>query len=208
MARFSVDFLGCKVSHVDVHEIRERLLADGHVEAERGEPGDVAVINTCCVTNEAVRKSRHAAARAARTHARVYVTGCAANLAGEVSMHFSSVSALQAHIKSGRLKALGVTNVKRSDQLPDVPTMAEAGLPGYEATAWYGIVAPSGTPREIVQKLNAASLKAIKSPEVAERLAVGGGTAAPGTPEQFSAFIRSEIPRWAKVVKQAGAKVD
>ena len=82
MARFSVDFLGCKVSHVDVHEIRERLLADGHAEAAPGAAADVAVINTCCVTNEAVAKSRKAAARAARTHGRVYVTGCAANLAG------------------------------------------------------------------------------------------------------------------------------
>jgi threonylcarbamoyladenosine tRNA methylthiotransferase MtaB len=79
--RFSVDFLGCKVSHVDAHEIRERLLADGHVEAMAGAAADVAVVNGCCVTNEAAAKSRKAAARAARTHARVYVTGCAANLA-------------------------------------------------------------------------------------------------------------------------------
>ncbi|HEX3850883.1 MAG TPA: hypothetical protein VHW01_07940, partial [Polyangiaceae bacterium] len=79
MARFQVDFLGCKVSHVDAHEIRERLLADGHVSATDGS-ADVAVISTCCVTNEALAKSRKAAARAARTHRRVYVTGCGANL--------------------------------------------------------------------------------------------------------------------------------
>ena len=82
MARFSVDFLGCKVSHVDAHEIRERLLADGHTAAGAGEAADVAVISSCCVTNEALAKSRKAAARAARTHGRVYVTGCGANLAG------------------------------------------------------------------------------------------------------------------------------
>ena len=81
--RFSVEFLGCKVSHVDSHEIRERLLADGHLEAGPGAQADVAVVNGCCVTNEATAKSRKAAARAARTHGRVYVTGCAANLAGE-----------------------------------------------------------------------------------------------------------------------------
>jgi threonylcarbamoyladenosine tRNA methylthiotransferase MtaB len=81
MATFSARFLGCKVSHTDVQEIRERLLADGHEEREAG--ADVAVVNTCCVTHEAIRKSRHAAARAARTHRRVYVTGCGANLAGE-----------------------------------------------------------------------------------------------------------------------------
>src|SRR4051794_3735738 len=78
--RFSIDFLGCKVSHVDAHGIRERLLADGHVESARDEAADVAVVNGCCVTNEAAAKSRKAAARAARTHARVYLTGCAANL--------------------------------------------------------------------------------------------------------------------------------
>jgi threonylcarbamoyladenosine tRNA methylthiotransferase MtaB len=81
MATFDVRFLGCKVSHLDAQEVRERLLADGHVEARQGE---VAIVNTCCVTNEAVSKSRHAAARAARTHARVYLTGCAANLGGDV----------------------------------------------------------------------------------------------------------------------------
>src|SRR3954470_2795177 len=81
MASFSVRFLGCKVSHVDAHEVRERLLADGHAEAESG--ADVAIVNTCCVTNEAVAKSRKEAARAARTHRRVYVTGCGANLAGD-----------------------------------------------------------------------------------------------------------------------------
>ncbi len=83
MVRFSVHFLGCKVSHVDVHGIRDRLLGDGHEEADPATAADVAVINTCCVTNEAVAKSRKAAARAARTHDRVYVTGCAANLAGD-----------------------------------------------------------------------------------------------------------------------------
>ncbi len=82
VARFSVDFLGCKVSHVDAHEIRERLLADGHTAVTATDPADVAVISTCCVTNEALAKSRKAAARAARTHRRVYVTGCGANLAG------------------------------------------------------------------------------------------------------------------------------
>jgi threonylcarbamoyladenosine tRNA methylthiotransferase MtaB len=83
MATFSVRFLGCKVSHTDAHEVRERLLGDGHVESVPDGGADVAVVNTCCVTHEAVRKSRHAAARAARTHRRVYVTGCAANLAGD-----------------------------------------------------------------------------------------------------------------------------
>jgi threonylcarbamoyladenosine tRNA methylthiotransferase MtaB len=83
MATFSVRFLGCKVSHTDAHDVRERLLGDGHVEQGHGDGAEVAVVNTCCVTHEAVRKSRQAAARAARTHRRVYVTGCAANLTGD-----------------------------------------------------------------------------------------------------------------------------
>src|SRR5438034_3463747 len=83
MATFSVRFLGCKVSHADAHEVRERLLGEGHEERPRDVGAQVAVVNTCCVTNEAVRKSRQAAARAARMHDRVYVTGCAANLAGD-----------------------------------------------------------------------------------------------------------------------------
>ena len=82
MATFTAGFLGCKVSHTDAQAVRERLLADGHEELLAG-PADVAVVNTCCVTHEALRKSRHAASRAARTHARVYVTGCAANLAAD-----------------------------------------------------------------------------------------------------------------------------
>src|SRR5919197_6743733 len=81
MTTFSVDFLGCKVSHADAHAVRERLLADGHEELTGG--ADVAVLNTCCVTHEALRKSRHAASRAARSHRRVYVTGCGANLSAE-----------------------------------------------------------------------------------------------------------------------------
>src|SRR5919109_2612325 len=83
MATFSVRFLGCKVSHADAHDVCERLLADGHGERAHADGADVAVVNTCCVTHEAVRKSRQATARAARTHRRVYVTGCAANLAGD-----------------------------------------------------------------------------------------------------------------------------
>lgn len=129
-------------------------------------------------------------------------------LGGQVPIIFSSLAAGLPYVKSGKLVPLAVTSAKRNPVLPDVPTVAEAGLPGYEATAWYGVVAPAGTPKEIIQKLNAASIKAINSPEVSERLVASGGAAAPNSPEEFAAFIRSEVPRWAKVVKAAGAKVD
>lgn len=129
-------------------------------------------------------------------------------LGGQVPIIFSSLAAGIPNVKSGRLIPLAVTSPERNPALPDVPTVAEAGLPGYAATAWYGFIAPSGTPKEIIQKLNAASIKAVNTPEVQALLAKSGATVATGTPEEFAAFIRSEIPRWAEVVKKSGAKVD
>lgn len=129
-------------------------------------------------------------------------------LGGQVPIILSSVANGLPYVKSGKVIALAVTSAKRNPALPDVPTVAESGFPGYEATAWYGIVAPAGTPKDIIQKLNVASVKAINSPEVGARFAATGSAMAPGTPDEFGAFIRSEIPRWAKLIKQVDAKVD
>ncbi|WP_151448725.1 Bug family tripartite tricarboxylate transporter substrate binding protein [Lacisediminimonas profundi] len=129
-------------------------------------------------------------------------------LGGQVPMTFSSIAAGMQHIKAGKLVPIAVTSAQRSPALPNVPTVAEMGFPGYEATAWYGVIAPAGTPSDIIQKLHAASVKVINSPEVTERLAAGGGTPAPTSPEAFGAFIQSEIPRWAQAIKAAGARVD
>ena len=111
-------------------------------------------------------------------------------------------------VKAGRVKAIGVTGAQRSNAFPDVPTLAESGLPGYEATNWYGVMVPARTPRDVVTKLHAELTRILQLPEVNSRFQDEGGEVTPTTPEQFSAFIGREIPKWAKIVKASGARVD
>jgi tripartite-type tricarboxylate transporter receptor subunit TctC len=129
-------------------------------------------------------------------------------ISGQVNMAFDNLSAAMAQIKGGRLKALAVTGTSRSPMLPELPTVAEAGLPGYEATSWNGVFAPAGTPKEIVDKLNRELNAILQSPDTRKYFADQGGEAGGGTPEQLGAFVKSEIAKWAKVVKESGAKVD
>lgn len=129
-------------------------------------------------------------------------------LGGQVSLAFVSLPAALPHVKAGKLTALGISASKRSAVAPDVPTIAESGLPGYEAENWYGVLAPAGTPREIVNKLNSEIVKVLRMPEVKERLHSQGFDTLSSTPEEFAAYIKSEIVKWAKVVKDSGAKVD
>ncbi|MGB7541641.1 MAG: tripartite tricarboxylate transporter substrate binding protein [Burkholderiales bacterium] len=129
-------------------------------------------------------------------------------LGGQVSVMWDNLPSSMAFIKSGKLRALAVTTATRFPALPDVPTMQEAGVAGYEASAWFGIVAPRATPKEIVNRLNSEVNKALALPDVKERLMQQGAEPAPWTPEQFGAFIQNEIAKWAKVVKASGAKVD
>ena len=129
-------------------------------------------------------------------------------LAGQVQIMFSGMSSVMPHIKAGKLRPLAVTGAQRSPATPDVPTIAEAGYPGFEASAWYGVLAPAGTPREIVMRLNAEVLRALKMPEVKERLENVGFELVGGTPEAFGIYIRSEIGKWAKVVKASGIKAE
>ena len=128
-------------------------------------------------------------------------------IAGQISLTITGIPTLLPHVKSGRLRALAVSSAKRSAALPDLPTISEAGLPGYDATAWYGVLAPAGTPKEIIAKLNAELNKLIKKPDFAERLAADGAETVGGTPEEFAAFIKAETARWGKVIKAAGVKV-
>ena len=113
-----------------------------------------------------------------------------------------------AHIRGGRLRALGVASDKRFSLLPDVPTVAEAGLPGYEASVWWGLVAPAKTPPEIVRQLNAETNKALANPAIANKLGELGVVVTPGTPEQFTAFIKSQTELWSGVIKSAGIQPD
>jgi len=129
-------------------------------------------------------------------------------LSGNVELYMSSVPTLLAQIKQGKLRALAVTSAKRVDDLPDVPTINESGYKGFDAVTWFGLLAPTGTPKGIVARLNAEFNKALKLPELNKRLGDEGADPAGGTPEQFAALIKDEIPRWGKVVKESGAKVD
>ena len=113
-----------------------------------------------------------------------------------------------AHIRGGRLRALAVASDKRFPLLPDLPTVAEAGLPGYEASVWWGLVAPANTPPEIVRQLNAETNKALANPAIANKLAELGVVVTPGTPDQFTAFIKSQTELWSGVIKSAGIQPD
>ena len=127
-----------------------------------------------------------------------------AMLGGEVQLGIFSANSVLPHINSGRLRALGVSSTKRTLTLPDVPSIAEAGVPGYEVVQWSGIFAPSGTPREIVGKLNGQINEILKLPDVRERFAKLGVDPAGGTPLQFGAFTVAEVRKWAKVIDESG----
>jgi tripartite-type tricarboxylate transporter receptor subunit TctC len=125
-------------------------------------------------------------------------------LGGQVDIFFATMPAAMPFIKSGKLKTLAVTSEKRSVVLPNVPTIAESGMPGYSASTWYGIYAPKGTPTDIVHKIHEATVEVLKIPELREQLIQRGFEPIGNTPDQFASFISSEITKWAKVVKIAG----
>ena len=129
-------------------------------------------------------------------------------MSGGVELYMSSVPTLIGHIRNGKLRALAVTSAKRVDDLPDVPTINESGYKGFDAVTWFGLLAPAGTPKDVIARLNAEFSKALRVPELAKRLSDEGADPAGSTPEQFAALIKDDIPRWGKVVKESGAKVD
>jgi tripartite-type tricarboxylate transporter receptor subunit TctC len=129
-------------------------------------------------------------------------------MGGQVQIMFDNLPSSLPLIKSGKLRAVAVTSLKRAPALPDVPTVAESGFPGFEASSWFGILAPAGTPAPIVARLNAEVNKWLQSPAGKQQLLTQGAEAAGGPPENFVAHIRAETEKWAKVVKASGAKVD
>ena len=129
-------------------------------------------------------------------------------IGGHVPIMFDSAIAILPHIKAGKVKAIAVTSAKRSAALPDVPTFAEAGMPGFESYAWYGFFAPAKTPPDIIDKLNAAALKVMQSPAWQKVLADTGSENVGESPQQFTAFTKAEATKWAKVVKESGATID
>ena len=129
-------------------------------------------------------------------------------IGGHVQMMFDAITTMATNAKAGQVRALGTTGTKRSELTPDVPTIAEAGVPGYETTAWGGLVVPVGTPQPIVLKLNAEVNRALQSPALRERYAAIDAEPVGGTAVEFAAFVRKETVKWADVVKKSGAKLD
>jgi tripartite-type tricarboxylate transporter receptor subunit TctC len=129
-------------------------------------------------------------------------------ISGQVQLMFESTNSIAPHVKAGRVRALAVTGEKRSSSLPEVPTLIEAGVPGYEVNAWSGIITTAGVPRPVLDKLNAAVNEAILVPETKQRLFAMGSEGGGGTPEEFAELIRRDSAKWAEVVKRSGAKID
>jgi tripartite-type tricarboxylate transporter receptor subunit TctC len=129
-------------------------------------------------------------------------------ISGQVQLMFESTNSIAPHVKAGRVRALAVTGERRSSSLPEVPTLIEAGVPGYEVNAWSGIITTAGVPRPVLDRLNAAVNRAILQPDTRERLFTLGSEGGGGTPEQFAALIRRDSAKWAEVVRRSGARID
>ena len=129
-------------------------------------------------------------------------------IGGQVSSMFANMQSSMPHVRSGRLRALALTAKKRSPAAPDLPTLDETVLPGYEATAWFALLAPAATPPAVIAKLNREVVRSLQLPEVRERLASQGADAQPGSPQELAAYIKSELVKWSKVVKESGARAD
>jgi tripartite-type tricarboxylate transporter receptor subunit TctC len=132
----------------------------------------------------------------------------AALVAGEVSVGFATMPSVISYVKSGRMRGLAVTTAKRSPATPDLPTVSEAGLKGYEAGTWYGLLVPIATPKDAIARLHAESMKVLTTPDVKQRLDTAGFEVIGSTPEQFGSYIRSEVDKWTKVVRASGVRVD
>ena len=129
-------------------------------------------------------------------------------LGGQIDLMFPGITPVVAHVKSGRLKALGLTSRKRSTALPDLPTMIELGVANFESTGWYGVLVPAATPKNIVTRLNRELVAALNLPDLKERLASQGGDAVSSTPEQFAAFIADELRKWTSVIRSANIQME
>jgi tripartite-type tricarboxylate transporter receptor subunit TctC len=129
-------------------------------------------------------------------------------IAGHIALSFENITVVSPHVKSGRVRGVAVTSLNRSAALPEVPTIAESGLPGFDAVGWFGVVVPAATPREIVARLNAEIVRGLGAADVKERISTLGAELVTSTPEELDRFNRAQIAQWAKVVKFAGAKAD
>ena len=181
------------------------------IEYAKANPGKVNYASAGSgVTNHLIMESFRSAAGIELTHVPYKGSPPAITdlIAGQVQLMFDTGPATLSHVKSGKLKILGVGTLQRAQATPQVPTIAEQGLPGFEGIAWIGFVAPRGTPQPIIATLNAELAKALALPHVKERLVALGTEPVTTTPDEFGAYIRAEIQKWSKVIKDSGAKVE
>jgi len=129
-------------------------------------------------------------------------------MSGSLDLTFSDIAGASPYIKSGKMRALAITSARRSTLFPELPTMAEAGVPGFVASSWFAILAPAGTPEPVIGQLNDAIVKVLRMPEIDKRLAELGFEVVGNKPEELEAFLKSEIDKWSKVVKDSGARVE
>ena len=129
-------------------------------------------------------------------------------ISGQVEMGLLNLPPTLPQVRSGRLKGLGVTTAKRASAIPELPTIAEAGVPGYEASTWYGVMAPAGTPSEITSRIYAVIITDLRAADTRARIAADGGEVIGSTPEEFAAVLKRDLAKWTKVVKESGARAD
>jgi tripartite-type tricarboxylate transporter receptor subunit TctC len=125
-------------------------------------------------------------------------------LGGQIDVMFAPAETVMGHVRSGKLRALAVTSAQRFAVLPDLPTVAESGVPGYSAVGWFGLFAPMGTPKELVAKISADANKVLRDPQVQQKMVAAGAEASPDTPEEFGRFVKSEMAKWSKLMKDRG----
>ncbi len=184
---------------------------DDVIKAARAQPGS---INYATSGNGTVA---HLAAESFQKAANIKMThipykgaaqGVTDVMSGQVQLYVSSIPTLISHVKSGKMRAIAVTSARRADDLPQVPTIAESGFPGFDAVTWFGFLGPANLPREVVAKFNADINKALADPELKKKLGDQGADVEGSTPEQFGKLIRDDITRWGRIVRESGAKVD
>jgi tripartite-type tricarboxylate transporter receptor subunit TctC len=129
-------------------------------------------------------------------------------IGGQIPLNFENIAVVLPHIKAAKVRALGVTSAQRTTFLPEVPTIAESGYPGFEAVGWFGLMAPAATSRDVLAKLNTETVRMLGSPEVSSRIHGLGAQVKPTTMAEFEAFNRDQIVKWAKVIKESGARAD
>jgi tripartite-type tricarboxylate transporter receptor subunit TctC len=181
------------------------------VEAARARSGELTYGSTGPGSSNQLSAELFNLAAGVKTRQIAYKGGAAAQvdlIGGQIAMIFDNMPAAIPQIRGGKLRPLAVTSLKRQPQLPDVPTMDELGFKGFEAGSWFGILAPAGTPRPIVDRLNAVIVQGLQSPALRERYEAMGYVLNPGSPEAFAAFIRSETEKWHRVVAQAGIRAE